>query len=151
MCKVFSVLQLNVRKSLSNLLVLFWLQFPTPTESLAKLFPPYVTFKSCCNVFPQVCTGMCGWCMSSRAACRVPRPSLPIVLETAAANSSCKLLERSTSWEPRRRVPATRQSGTVMCLNFTSSWLENKQRRQASVFSSRKIPWCSSTGNALFI
>ncbi|MEQ2198387.1 hypothetical protein XENOCAPTIV_012207, partial [Xenoophorus captivus] len=72
-----------------------------------------------------VCTGMCGWCTSSRAACPALRPFSPTALEMVAASSSSKLSERSTTWEPQWQVPVTRLSGTTMCLNFTSSWLEN--------------------------
>lgn len=74
----------------------------------------------------QVCTGMCGWCTSSPAACLAPRRSSRTAPETAEESSRSRPSGRSTTWELLWREPATRPSGTTTSPNCTSSWLENK-------------------------
>lgn len=101
---------------------------------------------------PQVFTGTCGWSMSSRANCRALRPSSLTALETAVASSRSRASGRNTTWEPRWQEPVTRQSGTTMSPNCTSSWPENKlktRRLNSRTLSTRNSHGgCWSGGNS---
>lgn len=89
----------------------------------------------------QAFTGTCGWSMNSRGTCRAPRRCSPTVLETAVGSSRSRTSGRSTTWECPWQEPVTRQSGTTMCPNCTSSSLENKQeKQQPSNIQQEKFP-----------
>lgn len=86
----------------------------------------------------QAFTGTCGWSTNSRGPCRAPRRCSPIAPVTAVASSRSRTSIRSTTWECPWQEPVTRLSGTTMCPNCTSSWLENK--RQTLKHSALEIP-----------